>query len=443
MNYFEQGNIHYLTKEYEQALECYLKANKEHPNNIVLHHNIGIVLCQLNRAEEALPYFDLPCSVNYVESWISRGTALRAVGRYKETLVTFATAFALDPLHATAYSNYGNTLREFGFPNLGIPFLKIAQELKPGDVNYELNEAVCHLMNEDLIEGWKKYNARWWYQSDTCFKPQLPGPEYDGTQDINSKVVMVYHEQGFGDNIQFIRYVKLLQDRGAIVIIVTKPQLLDLFKFNFPSCRVLASDDTIPPYHYHVPLMDLPKCFNTTIDTIPHRDPYLTVPDELKRQWADKLGPKNKKRIGILWSPNKVAFISRFRKIELEQLLSIVDQKFEFISLSYEVSQQALDLLSKYNVRTFHEDISGFYETAGLISQLDLVISIDTVIPHLSGALGIPTWVMLTDYGCDWRWFMNRVDSPFYNCLRLFRQQGDGKWDSVLDSIQKELINLG
>ena len=442
MNDFEQGNIHYMAKEYYEASECYRRFLEQEPNNYVVWHNLGITLCQLGRDEEALQCFDLPCQHNYAESWLSRGTALRSLGRYKEALITFAHTFALDPKHSTAYSNYGNTLREFALPELAIPFLQIAQELKPGDVNYELNESVCHLMKGDLLEGWKKYNARWYYQSDVSFKPKLQGSEYDGSQNIVGKIVLVYYEQGFGDNIQFVRLVKVLKEKGANVVLITKPQLYDLFKFNFSEFEVLNADAMLPPYHYHVALMDLPKCFNTTIDTIPYSTPYLDVDEGMKQSWKQLLGPKTKKRIGLLSSPNKIAFISRFRRIELEQLLSITSDEYEFVSLSYEVDENILELLSKYNVKTFHEDLSGFYNTAGLISQLDLVISIDTVIPHLSGAMGVPTWVMLTDYGCDWRWFMNRNDSPFYNCMKLFRQT-NGTWETVIETIKQELKLLG
>jgi len=441
MSYFEQGNIHYMAKEYHEACECYKLFLEQEPNNYIAWHNLGIALCQLGQDAEALQAFELPCSHRYVESWLSRGTALRNLGRYQEALETFAHTFALDPKHPTAYSNYGNTLREFGLPQIAIPFMKLAQELKPNDVNFELNESVCHLMKGDLIEGWKKYNARWYYQSDVSFKPSIPGPEYDGSQDIVGKRVLVYYEQGFGDGVQFIRFAKELKNKGAEVILITKPQLYDLFKFNFPDMEVLNADANLPPYHYHVALMDLPKCFNTTIDTIPYPTPYLDVSDEMKTYWQNKLGPKTKKRIGILSTPNKAAFITRFRRIELEHLLSITSDEHEFVSLSYEVDENILELLAKHNVKTFHEDITGFYNTAGLISQLDLVISIDTVIPHLSGAMGIPTWVLLSDYGCDWRWFMNRNDSPFYNCMTLFRQNGDGKWDSVLETVKSKLDN--
>lgn len=440
MTDFEQGNIHYMAKEYHEASECYKRFLEQEPNNYIVWHNLGITLSQLGQYIEALKCFELPCSHNYVESWLSRGTALRSLGQYREALITFAHTFALDPKHSTAYSNYGNTLREFGLPELAITFLQIAQELTPGNVNYELNESVSHLMKGDLVEGWKKYNARWYYQSDISLKPELPGPEYDGSQDIVGKKVLVYYEQGFGDSIQFIRFAKQLKDKGAEVTIITKTQLYDLFKYNLPELTVLNADAQIPPYHYHVALMDLPKCFGTTIDTIPYPTPYLDVDEGMKQFWKTKLGSKTKKRIGLLSSPNKIAFISRFRRIELEQLLSIVSDDYEFVSLSYEVDEKILETLAKYNVKTFHEDLVGFYNTAGLISQMDLVISIDTVIPHLSGAMGTPTWVMLSDYGCDWRWFMNRDDSPFYNCMKLFRQT-DGSWDSVLNRIKIELDN--
>jgi hypothetical protein len=442
MSDFEQGNTHYMAKEYYEASECYKRALEQDPNNYIIWHNLGITLCQLGQDEKALECFELPCKHNHAESWLSRGTALRSLGRYKEALVTFAQTFLLDPRHSTAYSNYGNTLREFGHPDIAIHFLKLAQELVPGNPNYELNECVCHLMKGDLLEGWKKYNARWWYQSDVCFKPNLEGPEYDGSQDVAGKIVLVYYEQGFGDSIQFVRFAKVLKDKGATIVLVTKPELYELFKYNFPDMTVLNSNEQLPPYHYHVPLLDLPKCFNTTIDTIPYPNAYLDVSESMKQQWKQKLGPKTKKRIGLLWSPNKIAFISRFRRIELEKLLSIVNNDYEFISLSYEVDENILETLQKHNVKTFHESLRGFDNTAGLISQLDLIISIDTVIPHLSGAMGVPTWVMLTDYGCDWRWFMNRNDSPFYNCMRLFRQQ-NGTWDNVLQSITNELKTFG
>lgn len=442
MKELELANHHYVNKEFDVAKEYYEIVLEQHPDNAMVLHNHGLTCIQLDQNEEAIKSFELPCRAGSDESLISRGVARRNLGMYKEAMHDFAQAFILNPEHATAYSNYGNSLREFSKPNIAVPFMQLAQQFDPTNVNYRLNESICHLMKGDLVEGWKKYDARWWYQSDVSFKPTLPGPEYDGTQDINGNIVVVYYEQGFGDSIQFIRFIRILQDKGATVIIVTKPQLIELFKFNFPELQVVNNDEQLPPYHYHVPLMDLPKCFGTTIDSIPSPTPYLDVDDSMKESWKNRLGEKKKKRIGILWSPNKIAFITRFRRIELEQLLSIVNDEYEFVSLSYEVSEEEEQLLKQHNVKDYREHLNGFYSTAGLISQMDLVISIDTVIPHLSGALGVPTWVMLSDYGCDWRWFIGRDDSPFYNCVRLFRQD-NSDWENVLGRIKAELKNLG
>lgn len=441
MNDLDLGNQHYINKEYDSAIECYDRLLQTDPSNLTALHNKALALTHLGRDEESIQCFELPCQAGSSESILSRGVAKRNLGYYKEALEDFARAFLINPEYATAYSNYGNTMREFGYPHVAIPFLQLALQFEPENVNYRLNESVCHLMKGDLVAGWKNYDARWWYQSDVCFKPNLPGPEYDGTQDVRDKTIVVYYEQGFGDSVQFIRFVPILKNMGATVVIVTKPQLLELFKFNFPDYQVINQDEQLPPYHYHVPLMDLPKCFGTTIDTIPSPTPYLDVDDNMKKEWKKHLGRKKKPRVGLLWSPNKIAFISRFRRIELEKLLSIVNDNFEFVSLSYEVSEDEAELLKKHKVKDFHEHLDGFYSTAGLISQLDCVVSIDTVIPHLSGAMGIPTYVMLTDYGCDWRWFMNRNDSPFYNSMKLFRQQ-NSSWDNVLESITFELKQI-
>ena len=439
MSYFDEGNARYAEKDYEGAQECYRNFLNEEPHNYIAWHNLGIALTQLGRNEEALEAFNLPCQYNYVESWLSRGVALRNMGKYREALVSFATTIALDPKHSTGYSNYGNTLREYGEPHLGSHFMKIALEFEPNNVNFQLNESVCHLMKGDLLEGWKNYHARWYYQSDVSFKPQLPGPEYDGTQDVNGKTVIVYYEQGFGDSIQFVRFVNVLYERGANIVLVTKGPLLDLFKHNFPYCTVIHADDPLPNYHYHVPLMDLPKCFGTTIDTIPFPNPYLTIDEATQQEVHNALGPKTKPRIGLLWSPNKAAFITRFRRIELAQLLSIVSDEFEFYSLAFDPTDEEQQLLNDNNIKSVPEHLQGFNRTGALLKEMDLVITIDTVTAHLSGALGVPTWVMLSDYGCDWRWFMDRNDSPFYNCMSLYRQKGDGDWNPVLEEIKKRL----
>lgn len=437
MNDFEQGVLHYNNKNFIEAKNCFINQLKLEPNNYVLHHNIGVTCIQLGLNQESLSYFDMPCKYNYADSYISRGSAYRNLGRYEEALQDFAKTFLIDPYSATAYSNYSNTLREFGKPDIAIDFIKIANRIKPDNTSL-LNESITYLTMGDFTEGWKKYNYRWFYETGESLKPNLPGPEYDGTQNIEDHVVLVYHEQGFGDCIQFARYITLLEQLNAKVILLSKPKLFSLMQYNYPNVNVVTWGDNIPNYHYHVALLDLPKCFNTTIDTIPNSNSYLKVDEGIRRYWKNILGPKTKLRVGLTWTSNGIAYNTKFRKMELNELVNIISPEYEFINLHFDPSNEEKQILEQYNVRNLNDQLGDFYSTAGLISNLDCVITVDTVTAHLSGALGVPTYVMLPNYGCDWRWFLNRNDSPFYNCVKLFRKVNDN-WDNVIQDLKLNL----
>ena len=434
---FLAANDDYTNKRYSEAVIKYEEVLRFNPHNMVVLHNYALTLISLERYEEGIKVLELPIQQGYSDSYLSRGAAYRSLGKYVEAVNDFAYCFTYDPTNAKAYSNYGNSMREFGMPSLAIPFLKKALELDPTNPTFRLNESVAHLLNSDLINGWKNYDARWYYQSDISFKPELPGTEYDGTQDINGKIVCVYCEQGFGDSIQFIRYVKLLQQLGAKILLITRPQLVELFQYSFPDVEIRTNYDNLV-YHYHVPLLELPKCFNTDINSIPYPDAYLNVSHVSIEKFNKQLGTKTRKRVGIVWSSNAIAFITRFRQVPLEPLLQMLNSlDVDIVNVEFDVSNEERELLNKYNVKFV--DQQGFDDTAGLIKSLDLLITVDTVYAHLSGALGVPTHVMLADYGMDWRWFLKRNDSPFYNCVRLFRQHGDSNWLTVFDDIKNEL----
>ena len=434
---FSQANEDYNNKKFVEAGEKYRTVLEHVPDNNVVWHNYGLSLIALDKFQEAVDALEKPINAGYLESYLSRGSAYRSLGKYHYALVDFASCFLKDGTNSKAYSNYGNSLREFGMPDVAIPFLKAALKLDPTNPTFRLNESVAYLLSGDLINGWKNYDARWYYQSDVSFKPELPGTEYDGTQDINGKIICVYSEQGFGDSIQFIRYVKVLQDKGAKILLITRPQLVSLFQYNFPDIDIRTEYKDLS-YHYHVPLLELPKCFNTSIDTIPHPDSYLNVSNSLVKKYLEQLGPKTRKRVGIVWSSNAIAFITRFRQVPLEPLLkALADADCETVNIEFDVSGEESELLSKYNVKVVKQD--GFDDTAALIKSCDIMVTVDTVYAHLAGALGVKTYVMLADYGMDWRWFLHRKDSPFYNCVKLFRQHGDSDWLSVFDDIKNEL----
>ena len=422
----------YNEKRFVEASDKFKILRDSDPNNIVMWHNYGLSLVNLDRFDEAIEVLDTPCKAGYGESMLSKGAALRSLGRYEEAMVEFFNCMQAEPNNAKAYSNYGNSCREFGLPEVAIAYLNKALSMDPKDPTFKLNHSVSHLLKGDLTNGWKNYDGRWFYESDVSFKPQLPGEEYNGTQDINSKIICVYCEQGFGDSIQFIRFVKLLQNKGARILLVTRPELVTLFQYNFPEIDIRTGYDNLA-YHYHVPLMDLPKCFNTTIDTIPSPGPYLSVSNSVIEKYNQLLGPKLKKRVGIVWSSNSIAFTTRFRQVPLEALLKTLFLNVELVNVKYDTTPEEIDLLNRYNVKIVPQ--SNFEDLAGIIKNLDLLVSVDTVHAHLAGSMGIPTHVMLADYGMDWRWFLHRRDSPFYECVKLFRQHGDSNWLPVFRDI--------
>jgi ADP-heptose:LPS heptosyltransferase len=231
----------------------------------------------------------------------------------------------------------------------------------------------------------------------------------------------------------------VLQQHGAKITFVCRKPLERFFKYNYPDIEVILENNITTEnlkYDYHVPLMELPKCFNTTIETIPAVN--YSVGDDIINYWYKRLGPTNKKRIGIVWSSNRNNFITRFKNINLETLLNLKSDNIELISLEYDVSPEQTKLLQDNGVIVYGNELGDFYSVAGLMKNLDLVISIDTATVHLSASIGVHTWTLLSDYACDWRWFTNRDDSPFYPLMKLYRQKGKD-WDGLIDHVKKDL----
>jgi tetratricopeptide (TPR) repeat protein len=439
---FQEGNDHYLGGRYQEARLCYEKILSVVKDNVLVWHNLGLTCNHLGDYEAAVQSFEYPITKEYAESYIGRGAVYRAMGKYKEAMRDFAMAFVIDPYNGIAYSNYANSLREFGKPQIAVPFLQTAIALNDSDEQIKLNLSISYLAMGEFDKAWEHYDSRWYFNANSSFKPRLPRPEYDGSQDIKDKTVLVYGEQGFGDQIQFSRYLNMLTDLDAKVVFACRPQLVKFFTFNFPKIKVYPSTDNTPQYDYHIPLMSLPEIFKTTIDTIPYPEKYLSVRDEAVAKWHKKLGPKSKMRVGITWSGTKVAFITKFRSVPLSEMLILQNSNVELVNVAYDVTPEEKQLMKDTGIIDYSSEFTDFEDNAALIANLDLVVTVDTVTAHLAGALGIPTWVMLADYGCDWRWFLNRTDSPFYSCVKLFRQKGDGKWSPLLLEMHNLLDKL-
>lgn len=438
---FNRANQLYNEKRYFEAADAYNLILPHVPDNVILQHNLGLTYMQLEMYEEAITSLKYPIEQRNYDSLLTRGSIYRNLGQYKEALEDFITAISIDPLKGAAYSNVGNTFREFCQPELAIHFCQIARHLDPVDPIHKLNECVSHLLKGDFLKGWDLYDARWFYESKTSFKPVIPGPEYDGTQDINGKKILMYGEQGFGDVIQFSRFLNYLTDRGAEVQIYVRTPLKRLIEYNFPKIHVTDDPEYQMDFDYHAPLLELPRCFQVTKDKIPTC--HMQIDDDTIYKWHKILGIKTKPRVGIVWSSTRKAFTSRFRQLELEQLLTIQHPGIEFVNLEYDYKDHEF-MLRKNNVKIYNEHFNDFYDLGGLVANLDLVIAVDTAIVHLAGVLGIPVYLMLSDYAVDWRWGISGSDNPWYPSVSIFRQTGmTGKaWEPVLESIKNRLEKL-
>jgi hypothetical protein len=251
--------------------------------------------------------------------------------------------------------------------------------------------------------------------------------------------MLVHAEQGLGDVLQMLRYVPLLAERGARIILCVQPELTQIVGSVRGAERVMTTADPLPPFDLHCPVMSLPLAFGTLATTIPANIPYLSAPDRHQTWWRNRLGPKTKRRIGLVWSGGATHKNDHNRSLPLQALLPILDADAEFVSLQVDYRPGDRTLLgADGRIRNFQNDLKSFADTAALIEQLDLVISVDTSAAHLAGALGKALWILLP-YMPDFRWALDRADSPWYPTARLFRQPGINDWESVLESVRNAL----
>ena len=373
---------------------------------------------------------------------IAQGTAHREATEPEQALAYYGQAFVVDPDSAAAFNNYGNTLRELGRPDRAIPFLQHATLLDPSMVTARFNLAVCHLLLGNLPDGFRYYENRWNFEHLAGTLPNYTQPRWSG-QDLKDKTILVLGEQGHGDIIQFVRFVPDLIARGAKVHIKVTLGLIPLLT----QCTVLQGsavssyEDPNFEFDYWTPMMSLPLILGTTLETLERPVSYLNAPEDKTRAWQQLLGPKYKLRIGFCWSGRKDSWINRHKSVPFDNILNMVQSNpdYEWVNLQTDASAEEEAALVAVGVKTYPSSIQSWADTAALISNMDVVVGMDTAVSHLSAALGRPTWIMLSHYAVDWRWLLNRDDSPWYITAKLFRQPRRGDWASVIQQISQYL----
>jgi hypothetical protein len=374
------------------------------------------------------------------ELLIAQGNTHRADRQYNEALKCYALAFAQDHDSAAAFNNYGNVMREIGHPERAMPFLQHAALLDPTNVTARFNQAVSLLLMGNYSQGWPAYEARWDYEHLAGTEPKFAQPRWRG-EDLKDKTILVVGEQGHGDNIQFCRFLFNLHVMGAKIKLQVTDGLIPMLS-NSPIIESVGSYTTdMGEFDYWVPIMSIPGILGITLENLPTQVNYLNAEDKLVKAWLKLLGPKKKMRVGFSWSGRRDSWLNQHKGMPFETMLQLIrdNPDYEWVNLQIDATVDEEMALEDAGVTRYPGSITSFSDTSALIACMDVVISVDTAIAHLSGALGRPTWIMIQKFATDWRWLLNRESSPWYSTARLFRQPDFDDWASVTKKVAQYL----
>jgi Tfp pilus assembly protein PilF len=426
----------------KEALASYDRVLVIKPDYAQVLTNRGVALWDLKRFEEALASHDRALAIkpDFAEALTNRGLTLRDLERLEDALVSYDKALAIKPDLAEALNGRGNTLRELKrFEDALVSYDK-ALAIKPDYADALTNRGQCKLLLGHYQEGWQDYEWRWEARGFPK-RPKISAANWEG-EDLAGRRLIVFSEQGLGDTIQFARFLPQLVQRKAKVIFLTQPKLVRILRPLISDIDVVSAIDDHDAFDFQCALMGLPLRFNTGLDTIPAKIPYLSAEPDRVARWKERIGAHGFK-IGIGWQGNPNAHDTH-KHIPLEEFIPLTRiPQVRLISLQYRDGvDQLARLPADVKIETLGDDFNSgpdaFIDTAAVMANLDLIISSCTSIPHLAGALGRPTWIVLKHVD-DWRWLLDREDSPWYPTMRLFRQPKRDDWTSVFSKIEREL----
>jgi tetratricopeptide (TPR) repeat protein/ADP-heptose:LPS heptosyltransferase len=403
----------------------------------------ALVLKELNRLEEALADNLRAAQLDpgNGDVWGNLGAILRTLGRTEQALSAFDRALQLRPDIPRVMTNKASALAELGRLDEAMAACRRAIAIDPSFSEAAWNLALLQLLLGDFESGWKGREVRWKFAELTGQYPRLSAPMWLGEQPVAGKTVLLCADEGLGDSIQFVRYAPMLAARGAEIVLLVEPPLVPILSGAKGVSRCLAKtpDVQLPPFDFHCSLTSLPLAFGTRLDTIP-AEPYLApAAADRVQAWEGRLGPHEKLRVGLVWSGNPKHWNDRNRSIPLRTLSRLFDMDVTFVSLQKDPRPQDAEMLrQRPGIVDLTAELTDFGQTAALLSCLDLLISVDTSVAHLAGALGRPVWLLLPHVP-DFRWLLGRDDSPWYPTLRLFRQSATRAYENVLDRVHAEL----
>jgi len=410
---FNLGTLLREQQDQVAAMACYRRAVGLNPNRADTHNNMGAILLLQDRAAESI--------------------------------ACFATALRLRPIYPEAQSNLGVAYARLQQPGAAIAAFRTAIALRPDHAEAHNNLAMALLSVGDMAAGWPEYEWRWQAEPNINRHPGFSQPQWMG-EPGHGRTLLIHAEQGFGDTLQFCRFAPLARDRGLRVVIAAPRALIRLLGGLAGADALVAQGDPLPPFDLHCPMLSLPLALGTTVETIPAAIPYLHADTAEAASWRARLAPADAAglRVGLVWAGHRndtlaiTAAVDRQRSLAPAQMAPLLAVPgLQFFSLQKDGPRAPATLALHDHMHEMHD----FADTAALVANMDLVISVDSAVAHLAGALGRPVW-LLDRFGHCWRWLHGRHDSPWYPDLRIFRQPAPGAWDPVLAEVAAALHEL-
>ena len=435
-----RGNALFGLGRMEESLSSYDRALALQPASFLTLNGRGDALLALRRYDAAIANYDRAIALQpgFAEAHKGRGDALQRECRYEEAVSAYDQAIALNPGLGGVWNNRGVALQNLRRLEAADESFRRAVDLEPSEAGPRVNQALLYLLQEDFSRGWP---ALAWVQETPEGRDGRPHrqPVWTGEEDISGKTLFAYLRKGLGDAIQFYRYAVLAQERGARVVVSLNDPLLPLLRNAVRPVPVVGLDEAPPQFDYHISLMNLPRALGLGAISM---DRYLAAGPARVQAWRERIGDRGY-RIGVAWQGDAAALGAEGKSFPLAALEGIARLPgVRLISLQKNAGTEQLKTLpAGMNVEAFDDLDSGpgaFLDTAAVMENLDLVISCDTAIAHLAGALGRPNWIALK-YVPEWRWFLDRMDTPWYPHTRLFRQQSSGTWGPAFEAMEAEL----
>lgn len=451
--YYNRGILLSQLGRRDEARASYESAVRSKPDYAEAFFNLGNLSLETGEHAAALENFDraIACRSNFAEAFLNRGDVLQKLGLPDLALQSYDRAISIRPQYAKAYYNRGNLFKALNRRDDAISSYDRCLAIDPVHADAHFNKALVHLAHGEFEAGWIGHEWRW-KNSDAPAAHQVrhfDRPLWLGRESLEGKTILLHHEQGLGDSIQFSRYAKLVAERGANVILLVPAALARLFGSLEGVARLLVHTDPCPEFDYHCPLMSLPLALNTRPADIPRSPHYLDAEPGLVQEWRTRLRETARPRIGLAWYGSRQHAGDRQRSISLNELIRHLPVELDYFSLQKEIREEDASFLrtrparasGPYPAITAFPGELDFANAAALIACLDLVISVDTSIAHLSAALGRKTWVLLS-FHPDWRWMLGRRDSPWYPSATLYRQRKENDWSTVFASLSEDLVSL-